>query len=57
MEALPLRLLVSLLGWQQEWWTQESRQGVQQVLLMVTAQVSHWEEEWKLVQVKLWWQL
>jgi hypothetical protein len=57
VEALPLRLLVSLLGWQQEWWTQESRQGVQQVLLMVTAQVSHWEEEWKSVQEKLWWQL
>jgi len=30
---------------------------VQQVLLMVTAQVSHWEEEQKLVLVKLWWQL
>jgi len=24
---------------------------------MVTAQVSHWEEEWKSVQEKLWWQL
>jgi len=30
---------------------------VQQVLLMVTAQVGQWEEEWKLLQVKLWWQL